>query len=101
MAFYFKVPFCSRNSTLAELEQVRECPTGMGTEVQLLTELHLLRWLDIPLDDQFKPGTPREGAFRGRQAGPPHNAAPSEAHALCHRVLLDHNVISTKTGGEQ
>ena len=43
LAFYFQVPFCSGNSTLAVLEQVRECPTGMGTEVQLLTELHLLR----------------------------------------------------------
>lgn len=83
------------------LGQIRECPTGMGTEVQLLTELHLLRWLDIPLDNQLKPGNPRAGVFRGRQAGPPHSAAPSKGHALCHRALLDRDVGSTKTGGEQ
>lgn len=86
----------SGKSTLALLEQVRECPTGMGTEVPLLTELHLLRWLDIPLDGQFKPGNPREEdrwvLFTVLlQVRPMH----------CARVLLDHDVISIKTGGEQ
>ena len=100
LAFTSKFRCDSGKSTLAVLEQVRECPTGMGTEVPLLTELHLLRWLGMPLDGQLKPGNPREGVFRGGQVGPlhsaapsgarglcpPHSAAPGEAHALCQSV---------------